>query len=236
MGGGDAGLEVEDPVRATRGVVELREVEHALDEGAVRVADRGVALLAVVALVGQADAALLDLHDVALGVARVVVDEEAEQAGDVRLLERAERAEEGRHGGDGGRRVEVVADRVDTEALAALDVHEAREEVAGLALLGAGRGVDGLLDDHAHGVLGRLGELVERAPARLVVGDLGAVEPAPVHVEVEVVLRAHPLVQLVGADPGRWCLGAHGHEPRGVGRVRPGSDRRGSVARDDTRA
>ncbi len=236
VGGGDAGLEVEDPVGTGGRVVEAGEVEHALDERAVRRADVRVAVLAVVALVGEADAALLDLHDVALGVARVVVDEEAEQAGDVRLLERAERAEEGRHVGDGGRRVEVVADGLDAEALDALLVHEAREQVAGLALLGAGLGVDGLLDDHAHGVLGRLRELVERAPAGLVVGDLRAVEPAPVHVEVEVVLRAHPLVQLVGADPGRRCLGAHGHEPRGVGRVRPGSDRRGSVDRDDKRA
>jgi hypothetical protein len=92
-------------------------------------------------------------------------------------------------------------------------VHEARVEVADLARLGAGLRRPGLLDDLAHGLLGLLGEHVEGAVAGLVVGDRRAVDPLPVDVAEQVVLRADPRVQFGGLDAG--CGGfAHEREPR----------------------
>ena len=77
---GDLGLEGDDAGGARGGVVESGEREHRLEERDVLRADLGELLLAVVRLVGQAEAALLDEHEVALGLAGVVVDEELEEA------------------------------------------------------------------------------------------------------------------------------------------------------------
>ena len=61
------------------------------------------------------------------------------------------------------------------------------------------RGTVGELgDDVAHLLLGGVGERDERAPARLVGGDLGLLQPAAVDVAEEVVLRAD-----VGFMPSR---------------------------------
>jgi hypothetical protein len=93
----EGGLEGDDALGASPGVVETREGEHALDVRAVGHARLGVRVVAVVRLVGQADAALLDKDEVALGIARVVVDEQLHEARDAAALEAAEGAQQGIH-------------------------------------------------------------------------------------------------------------------------------------------
>ena len=79
-------------------------------------------------------------------------------------------------------------------------VHEARVEVADLAVFGAGSGVFGLGHNLLHGVLGRVSEHREGAPACLVARDLGALEPLRMHVHEEVVAGADVGCELVCVD------------------------------------
>src|SRR5690606_19667621 len=83
-----------------------------------------------------------------------------------------------------------------------LGVEKARIEVAELALLGAGLGILRLFDNLADGLLGLLGENIERAVTGLVRRDLGALNPAPVHVTKKVVLGADARVEFVEVDSG----------------------------------
>src|SRR5699024_3286069 len=97
----DRRLELEDAIGPRGGVVEAREREHAADVAAVGIANRLEALVAVEALVGQPDAVLLEEDDVALRVARVVVDEqlvEAARALALQLADRREQLRDGCHG------------------------------------------------------------------------------------------------------------------------------------------
>ena len=89
----------------------------------------------------------------------------------------------------------------------ALGVHEARVEVADLARLGAGLGLLRLFDDRVDVLLGLLGDEVERAPAGLVLGDLGAFEPGAVDVAEQVVLRADLSTELVERETGSGGIG-----------------------------
>src|SRR5690606_34709754 len=94
----------------------------------------------------------------------------------------------------------------------ALTVHEAGEEVADLAGEGAGLGILRFLDDRAHVLLGLLGEQVEGAPARLVGGDLGGLEPRAVDVAVEVVLGTDGSGELGDGETGGQNV-CHGSKP-----------------------
>ena len=111
----------------------------------------------------------------------------------------------------------------------ALGVHEARVQVADLARLGPGFGIPRLFDDRADVLLGLLGDEVERAPARLVFGDLGAFEPGAVDVAEEVVLRADLSTELVERETGSGI----GHSYRICARTRA-PDPWGWVARRRT--
>ena len=62
----------------------------------VRLADRGEVVVAVVRLVGQPEAVLGEVRDVAVGLAAVGGDVQAEDAADADPLERAEGADERR--------------------------------------------------------------------------------------------------------------------------------------------
>jgi hypothetical protein len=168
----------------------------------VLLADLGELLLAEVRLVRQADAALLDEDEIALGVAGVVVDEELHEAAHPLALEATEGRHEFLHGCHGVDLLEGGRQWCRAERLDPLEVHEAREEVADLALLGAWFGVLRLLDDGAHRPLRLLSEHVERAVACLVRWDLRAVDPPAVDVSVEVVLRADRRVEFVEGNAG----------------------------------
>src|SRR6185312_6506931 len=73
--------------------------------------------------------------------------------------------------------------------------------------LGAGLGVLGFLDDRVDVLLGLLGDEVERAPAGLVIGDLGAIEPRTVDVAEQVILRADLSAQLIEGETGSGGFG-----------------------------
>ena len=206
---GDAHLEVVGERREVLGLAlgDADEPQHAGDVRAVLLADLGELLLAVVRLVGKADAALHDEHDVARGVSRVVVDEHAVEAAQALALELADRAHELRDRRDGERALELGGDRSRTERVDALHVHEARVERRNLVGLGVGpacdeprRGGVARRDDVAHRLLGVLGEHRERAVAGLVCGDLRALDPPPVHMAEQIVLRTHRGVELGDVD------------------------------------
>ncbi len=174
----------------------------------------GEVVLAVVALVRQAETRLLDEDEVALGVARIVVDEELEEARCAGPLEVSERGQQRGDGVDGGRDLEQSGDRAGPEPLDGLLVDEAGVEVAELALLRAGLRVLGLDDDVAHRTLGLFGEQVERSVARPVGGDLRALDPSAVDVTEQIVLRAGGGVELVELDAGGQGFGCSvTHDP-----------------------
>ena len=91
---GDLGLQAEDSRARGLSVGDAREIKHAPNVHHERIAHRGEVLLAVVALVGQRDAALLHEDEVPLGIARVVVDEDVVEAREPSALELAHRANE----------------------------------------------------------------------------------------------------------------------------------------------
>src|SRR5690606_27027675 len=165
--------------------------------------------LAVVGLVGQAQARLVEVDDVALGVLRVVVDVEGDRARGARALKSAERAHEALAALRGAHELEVGLERHGPRGLDRVGVHEACEQVADLRLDARGgralRG--GLLDDLAHVDLGLVVQATERPVARAVRGDLVGVEPGPVDVPEQVVPRVGPVVEggRVDAAAGHVC-------------------------------
>ena len=212
--GGDRPLELEDARGAHGRVVEAGHRQHPLEVREVGGADLGELVLAVVRLVGKAEAALLEKYQVALGVPGVVVDEGLNEAADSGPLQPPENLREAHQVGGRRRRGQLLGDRTPAQLFNPLLVHEAGIEVADLALLRArGRRLRGL-DDRAHGLFGLLGQHVEGAVARLVGRDLGAIDPLPVDVPEEVVLRADRRIELVDFDAGgEQCVG-HTRQPR----------------------
>ena len=133
--GRDAGLEVHHALRPLGRLVEAGQLEHGGDVVDVRLADGGEVVVGVVRLVGQAEAVLGEVRDVAVGLPAVGRDEQAEDAADAHPLERAEGAHERRDVGDRLDLAELVGQRLRAERLDALLVHEAGVEVADLAFL-----------------------------------------------------------------------------------------------------
>ena len=177
-------------------VAGVDQPEHGGQVADVRLADRRELLVAVVGLVGQPEPALHQVEEVAVGVAVVGVDVGAEQAVAADPLELAE---ERRHVADVAQRrdgVDQRPDRPGAEPVDPLGVHERREQVADLlrvgvelvALVGV-RGLGQVLDDRVDLLLGHVGQLHERPPARPVRGDVGLGQPAAVDVAEQVVLR-----------------------------------------------
>ena len=116
------------------------------------------------------------------------------------------------HRVDGTDRGQIVGDRGKIERLDPLLVEEAGVQVADLLGLAAGLVVlpAQVVEQVAHTLLGAVPQAVEGAVARPVVGDLGPVEPRPVHVAEEVVLRAD-----VGFAFGQVDPLSHGGDPTG---------------------
>ena len=212
---GQPRLQGHDARGGAGGVGALGELEHALEVGDVLLADLGELLLAVVALVGQADAALEHVEDVALGVLVVGVHVGAEHPAAAAPLERPE--ERGQRGevGEGVDLLQQPVDRSMAELLDALLVHEAVVEVAdlgGLAALdrpvGAGR------DDVAYLLLRDLGKGHEGSPGGPVGGDLRGREPAAVDVTEQVVLHADVVVHALAGVVEHRHAGESTHSPR----------------------
>ena len=195
----------------------LDELEHPGQEGDVLLADLGELLVVVVRLVGQAEAALHDVEQHAVGVLAVDVDVDAEGAAAADLLELAEERREVADVAQAVDGVEQRAQRLVPERLDRLVVHERGVEagdahgVVAQPLLAGDDPLGEPLDDRADLLLGRVGEVHERTPAPLVGGDLGRLQPSPVDVTEEVVLRADVRIHALAGVVER----AHSGEPRG---------------------
>ena len=162
----------------------------------------GELLVGVVRLVGQADAALYDVQDVALGIERVGRHVEPERPADADALENAELVYERGDGGHGVDVGEVGLDRAATRRLDRVFVHETRVQIADLALLGAlgGIGRPGLVEDLAYSDLGIVAQVAERSGDGTVGRDLRTVEPSAVDMPEQVVGGAYLGVELAGVD------------------------------------
>ena len=75
------------------GVVDAGQFEHPGHVGDVLLAQLGVLVLAVVGFVGQAEAALAEVDDVAVGLLGVGIDVGAESASDAEAGERGQSGE-----------------------------------------------------------------------------------------------------------------------------------------------
>ena len=209
---GEPGLQPQHGRRRGGRVVVADEPEHPLQVLDVLLALLRELVVAVVRLVRQAQPALAEVHDVALGVAVVVVDVRREQAAAAALLEVAEERRQVAYVAQLGGRLEQRPDRRGALGLDRLLVHERVVEVGdlhGVGVITAGRGQ--LLDDGVHVLLGLVGQLHERPPAGAVGGDVLLVEPASVDVSEEVVLGPDGEVH---ARAG-VVEDAHGREPTG---------------------
>jgi len=173
----------------------------------------------VVALVGERQTALVHHRDVARGVARVGLDEEGQEAAEAVALELADEVQESGHVGHGIDAGELVRQRRRPRLLDARGVQEAREQIADLAGLAARLGLLRLLHDGADVLLGLLGDEMEAAPSGFVVGDLGALQPAAVHVTEQVVLGADLVAQFFERETGAGGLG-HAEQDKSPGSTR----------------
>ena len=102
VGRGDARLEFEHADGPGRSIRQAREAEHRGEVVDILFAHLGEFLFAVVRLVGEAEAALLQKHQVPVGLAGVVVDEQLRKTAHPFSFELPERLEQGfhiRHGG-----------------------------------------------------------------------------------------------------------------------------------------
>ena len=170
---GELGVQRQDGGRRGRRVLVAAELEQPLEVLDVLVADLGELVVAVVGLVGQAEPALGDVEEVAVGLAVVGVDVRPEQAVAAEPLELTEERRQVAHVAQPGHRLDERAQRAGAEPVDPLGVHERRVEVADLAgVLVDDRPVGARLDDPVDLLLGRVGQLHERAPAGPVGGDL----------------------------------------------------------------
>ena len=167
----------------------------------------GEVLQPVVRLVGKRQSALDEERHVARRVARIGLDVEKGDPADSVALESADRAQQSRDRVDRVDGGELVGERCGAGRGDAVGVHEARVQVADLARLGAGLGILRFFDDRADVLLRLLGDEVERAPARLVVGNLGAFQPGAVDVAEQVVLGADLSAQIIELETGSGGLG-----------------------------
>ena len=222
--GGELGLqgqhaagELVGPGLVRRGTA---EAEHAGDVRAVGGEHRRVLRVAVVGLVRQPQAALHEVHGVPGGLLRVVVDVEPDGAARPGALQGAQHPRELGLRGCRLHQREVGAQRCDARGLDGVGVHERRvhgadlrlDRVRGRPCRGGRAGVD---DDVADVLLRLVVQGAERAVHRPVGGDHVGRDPAPVHVGVEVVLRADVRVECCQVDA--TARHAHSLRTRGTG-------------------
>ena len=130
---GQPGLQAQHGRGCALGVVVPDQAEHGRQVGDVLVADLGELVVAVVGLVGQAEPALHEVDDVALGVAVVVVDVGPEDAAAAGALELAEEAGQLAYVAQLGGGVEHRLERLQAELLDRGLVHERGVEHGDLA-------------------------------------------------------------------------------------------------------
>ena len=124
-----------------------------------------IVVFAIVGLIRQAQAGLLKMGDIAVRVAGIAVNGQAEQVGAAGWVDGAEHARESGLVDGGIDEVKLIADRVKAGGLDGVGVQERMIQ----SLRFGGRAVVGV-EDVAHLVFGVFGELVEGAVARTIVG------------------------------------------------------------------
>ena len=183
----DARLDVQEALRHGVGVGVMLGVagqpQQRGDHIDVGLADRLVTVLAVVGLVGQADAALHQMQDVGIRIRGVAIDAHAEQVDLVARVERTEHADQRRLVLGAVDQGQVLADRVDARGLDGVGVQERMVQSLGFG----GRTAILVLEDVADLPFGILGEFVERTVAGAVVGQPVRVDPWSVDVTEQIV-------------------------------------------------
>lgn len=179
------------------------EREHALDVRPVLLPHLRELLFAIVRLIWQTEATLHHKHDVALGVARVIVDTHAEESAKPSALQLTHQSDQLGDRANSEHPFEVCRDGCCPECVGAIHIHETRIECRNLCRLSvnvtrhrARRSPRHAGDDLTHGLLGILGQHRERAIPRLVGRNLGARDPPPIHVAKQVVLWPHRSIEL----------------------------------------
>ena len=179
------------------------------DHRHVRFAHGSVVILAIVGFIRQTKAGLLKVGDIAVRVAGIAVNGQAEQVGAAGWVDGAEHARESGLVDGGIDEVKLVADRVKTGGLDGVGVQE--RMVQSLRL--GGRAVVGV-EDVAHLVFGVFGELVKGAVARTIVGQSVGVDPWAIHVAEQVVGRLDDGGERCRVDARRQRFGFVGHGPK----------------------
>ncbi len=187
-------------------LVAAEQLQAARDVVDVLGADLGDALLGVeveVAL-GQAQAALADVHRHRVAGLVVLADADAEQAAHADRLEIEDRVDRVGRRGDGVDARELPAQRRRAEALGQRGVHRRRPEVADLLLVAARRGLRlrRVLVDRAQARVELLVHRVADAPGRFRRRDRVRLQPAAIGVLEEVHARVHRPVHVRGQEIG----------------------------------
>ncbi len=236
LGGGDLRLQRKDAGGARLRIGQARQLHQLRQIGLIGGADlRHFGLVGqVIVAVGQAQAALHQIGDVARRLVQVLADEQAEQvvgAGVVVVVERVGIRPHRR--ADRARQVALVLDcgdggkaRLDRRQPARLDT--VRVGIGGIIigdpLLVAARcalGRGGTLDDRGGAGLGAQRHVQPDADRRAVGRDFGGLAPAAIGIGVEIVARLHAGVHIglvhAGSEPSGH--GGGGDEKGGGERV-----------------
>ena len=217
---GDPRLDVEHGLRLSLRVLEPSEREHPREVGTVLLADLRVLIEAVVGLVGQAEAALVEERGVARRVAGVGLLREVDKRAQPVPQRPAEVPGQRAGGVDGVDGREDRGQRSGAQLLDAVGVHERAVQRGDAPLVGVEFTL-ALLDQLADVALRGVVQIHEAARRRLVRLDPRRAQPGAVHEAEQVVLgteRAVGVCELDGGSHARQCRAPAGP----AARARPG--------------
>ena len=208
MVGGDRGFQFHDARGRALRVCHAGEAKEAGGVGDVGLADRCVVVLAVVGLVGQADAGLDEGDHVARRIVRIGAHVCADEASDALAHEAAHLAGEFLVGGAGVDGVEVWAEGSGACCFDGVLIEELspqRGDAVRIRIVQ--RAIGCVLGDCARVLFGCVAQRVERPVHGAVRGDRVGRQPRAVDVAVEIVLRAHRRIDVRGVeDSGEQCV------------------------------
>ena len=189
-------------------VCHASEAEEAGGVSDVGLADRRVVILAVVGLVGQADAGLDEGDHVAGGVVRVGAHVRADEASDALAHEAPHFAGELRVRRAGADRVKVGAQGRGAGLFDGVLVEELGPQGGdALRIRIVQRAIGGVLGDGARVLLRCVAQGVEGPVHGAVRGDRVGRQPRAVDVAIKVVLRANRRIDVRGVqDSGEQCV------------------------------
>ena len=205
---GDCGFQRHDALGRALGVCHAGEAKEAGGVCDVGLADRRVVVLAVVGLVGQADAGLDEGDHVARRIVRVGAHVCADEASDALAHEAAHLAGELLVGGAGVDCVEVGAQGSGACCFDGVLVEELSPQCGDAVRIRIVQGSVGcVLGNGARVLLGCVAQRVERPVHGAIRGDRVGRQPRAVDVAVKIVLRAHRRIDVRGVeDSSEQCV------------------------------